>query len=263
MKTTIKFNTQREYSPKGQRIAARLLDNGSTVFVDVDRNIEGVIPVLCDAEFTESIFNYRWVMESYDSNWYAQPQEEHAETIRELRDLILTPAAPAPAEPEPTPAEPEQTEIEYDDGVDAHDYVVTGCHDEDNTEPEPAPRLEITKPKIQWLRLTRDIANPRRDRRMRYGWQSIDVFKAGTIFEVWPDSDGSQSVWFGTTGIGDLKLEAALIEAGEPTIGHDFEEIKKIAGHGYALGSTVIDYALAQGWLTRDQILQALAAGAE
>jgi len=264
---TIKFNTQREYGPKGQRIAARLLDNGSTVFVDVDRNIEGVIPVLCDAEFTASIFNYRWVMESYDSNWYAQPQEEHAETIRELRDLILTPATPAPTEPEPAPvltdAEPEQTEIEFDDGVDAHDYVVTGCHDEDNIEPEPAPRLEITKPKIQWLRLTRDIANPRRDRRMRYGWQSIDVFKAGTIFEVWPDSDGSQSVWFGTTGIGDLKLEAALIEAGEPTIGHDFEEIKKIAGHGYALGSTVIDYALAQGWLTRDQILQALAAGAE
>jgi hypothetical protein len=132
-----------------------------------------------------------------------------------------------------------------------------------NTEPEPAPQLETAKPKIQWLRLTRDIANPRRDRRMKYGWQSIDVFKAGTIFEVWPDSDGSQSVWFGTTGIGDLQLEAALIEAGEPTIGHDFEEIKKIAGHGYALGSTVIDYALAQGWLTRDQILQALAAGAE
>jgi hypothetical protein len=174
-------------------------------------------------------------------------------------DLILD----APAAPILTDAEPDQTEMEFDDGVDAHDYVVTGCHDEDNTEPEPAPRLEITKPKIQWLRLTRDIANPRRDRRMRYGWQSIDVFKAGTIFEVWPDSDGSQSVWFGTTGIGDLKLEAALIEAGEPTIGHDFEEIKKIAGHGYALGSTVIDYALAQGWLTRDQILQALAAGAE
>jgi hypothetical protein len=103
---TIKFNTQREYGPKGQRIAARLLANGSTVFVDVDRNIEGIIPVLCDAEFTESIFNYRWVMESYDTNWYSQPQEEHTETIRELRDLILTPAAPAPAAPV-------QTEMEF------------------------------------------------------------------------------------------------------------------------------------------------------
>ena len=92
---TIRFNTQREYGPKGQRIAARVLANGQTVFVDVDRNIDGVIPVLCDAEFTESIFSHRWVMESYDSNHYAQPQEEHAETIRELRDLILTPAAPA------------------------------------------------------------------------------------------------------------------------------------------------------------------------
>jgi len=85
---TIRFNTQREYGPKGQRIAARVLANGQTVFVDVDRNIDGVIPVLCDAEFTESIFSYRWVMESYDSNHYAQPQEEHAETIRELRELI-------------------------------------------------------------------------------------------------------------------------------------------------------------------------------
>jgi len=87
-------------------------------------------------------------------------------------DLVLD----APAAPILTDAEPEQTEIEFDDGVDAHDYVVTGCHDEDNAEPEPAPRLEITKPKIQWLRLTRDISNPRRDRRIRYGWQSIDVF---------------------------------------------------------------------------------------
>jgi hypothetical protein len=253
---TIKFNTQRAYGPKGQRIAARLLANGSTVFVDVDRNIEGVIPVLCDVEFTESIFNYRWVMESYDSNHYAQPwDEEHFEVIRELRALILTPATPAPA----APLVAVQTEFEYADGVEEHDYVVTGCHDEDNTEPEPAPQAT---PAIQWLRLTRDIANPRRDRRMRHGWQSVDTFKAGTVFEVWPDSDGTRSVWFGTMGIGDLKLEAALIDAGEPTIGQDFEEIKKIAGHGYALGSNVIDYALAQGWLTRDQILQALAAGA-
>jgi hypothetical protein len=99
---TLAWNTERAYSPKGQRIAARLLDNGSTVFVDVDRNIDGVIPVLCDAEFTASLFDRRYVMDAYDSNHYAMPWgEEHAETIRELRDLILTPAAPAPAEPVP------------------------------------------------------------------------------------------------------------------------------------------------------------------
>jgi hypothetical protein len=97
MKTTIKFNTERQYSPKGQRIAARLLANGSTVFVDVDRNIEGIIPVLCDAEFTASLFDRRYVMDAYDSNHYAQPWgEEHAETIRELRELINP--TPAPTE---------------------------------------------------------------------------------------------------------------------------------------------------------------------
>jgi hypothetical protein len=127
MKTTIKFNTERQYSHKGQRIAARLLDNGSTVFVDVDRNIEGVIPVLCDAEFTASLFDRRYVMDAYDSNHYAMPYGEHDETIRELRALF---------NPEPAPVAPVQTEIEYDDGVDSHDYVVTGCHDEDNTEDE-------------------------------------------------------------------------------------------------------------------------------
>jgi hypothetical protein len=174
-------------------------------------------------------------------------------------DLLLD----APAAPVLTDAEPVQTEMEFDDGVEEHDYVVTGCHDEDNTEPAPAaPQAPETRSPIEWLRLTRDVANPRRDRRMKYCWQSVDTFKAGTIFEVWPDSDGGRSVWFGTMGLGDLKLEAALIDAAEPAIGQDFEEIKKIAGHGYALGSNVIDYALAQGWLTQDQILQALAAGA-
>lgn len=104
MQTTIKFNTERQYSPKGQRIAARLMPNGSTVFVDVDRNIEGVIPVLCDVELTELLFGRVYVLDAYDGNHYAMPYGEHDETIRELRTLFNP--EPAPVEPEPASSAP-------------------------------------------------------------------------------------------------------------------------------------------------------------
>lgn len=313
---TLAFNTGRLYTEHGQRIGAAQLSDGTVAFDDVDRGLYYVTSGPCD--LTQAA-----IMRAYDYNQTEGRRYGNDALTDEIKNAIRAAAYAArslkpQAEPEPEPApaapalpdaEPVQTEIEFDDGVDSHDYVVTGCHDEDNTEPEtdahekarkvwsaklayalstgagddeayayadketaayrarnePAPaasQAPETRSPIEWLRLTRDVANPRRDRRMKYGWQSVDTFKAGTIFEVWPDSDGGRAVWFGTMGIGDLKLESALIDAGEPTIGQDFEEIKKIAGHGYALGSNVIDYALAQGWLTRDQILQALAAGA-
>jgi hypothetical protein len=67
-------------------------------------------------------------------------------------DLILD----APAAPVLTDAEPVQTEMEFDDGVEAHDYVVTGCHDEDNIEPEPAaPKTK--RPAKYKLDVARDV----------------------------------------------------------------------------------------------------------
>jgi hypothetical protein len=39
----ISWNTERQYSPEGQRISAAWLSPGVIVFVDLDRHIEGVI----------------------------------------------------------------------------------------------------------------------------------------------------------------------------------------------------------------------------
>jgi hypothetical protein len=119
MQTTIKFNTERQYSAKGQRIAARLMPNGSTVFVDVDRNIEGVIPVLCDVELTELLFDRVYVLDAYDGNHYAMPYGEHDETIRELRALFNPEPAPA------APAAPVQAELDFAAPAETKDYSVT------------------------------------------------------------------------------------------------------------------------------------------
>jgi hypothetical protein len=82
----IKFNTGRQYSINGQRIAARLLDNGDVVFVDADRHIEGRIPVLCDREFVETIFDRAYVMDAYDSCAYTESEIDR-ELTRELRAI--------------------------------------------------------------------------------------------------------------------------------------------------------------------------------
>ena len=41
---TLAFNTGRQYSENGQRIAAGLLDDGDIIFVDIDRGLEYLIP---------------------------------------------------------------------------------------------------------------------------------------------------------------------------------------------------------------------------
>tara|TARA_R110000868_G_scaffold1078_1_gene8249 strand:+ start:643 stop:906 length:264 start_codon:yes stop_codon:yes gene_type:complete len=80
----IKFNTGRQYTTNGQRIAARLLDNGDVVFVDADRQIEGRIAMLCDREFVATIFDRAYVMDAYDSGAYSESQIDR-ELTRELR----------------------------------------------------------------------------------------------------------------------------------------------------------------------------------
>jgi len=82
----IKFNTGRQYTANGQRIIARLLDNGDVVFVDVDRQIEGRIPVLCDREFVATIFDRAYVMDAYDSCSYTESEIDR-ELTRELRAI--------------------------------------------------------------------------------------------------------------------------------------------------------------------------------
>ncbi len=58
---TISFNTGREYSKNGQRIAAGQLDCGRVLFVDIDRGLEYVTAAPCD-------LNQRDVMRFYDYN---------------------------------------------------------------------------------------------------------------------------------------------------------------------------------------------------
>ena len=54
------FNTGRQYSFAGQRIAAAQLDDGSILFVDIDRGLEYLIAP-GDARFTQSS-----IMGAYD-----------------------------------------------------------------------------------------------------------------------------------------------------------------------------------------------------
>jgi len=71
--TILKFNTGREYTKNGQRIAAALQDNGDIIFVDVDRQIDGVISagaLTCDDVLALGCFTQREIMASYDQNQY-------------------------------------------------------------------------------------------------------------------------------------------------------------------------------------------------
>lgn len=69
----LKFNTGREYTKNGQRIAAALQDNGDIVFVDVDRQIDGVISagaLTLEDVLELGYFTQREIMASYDANQY-------------------------------------------------------------------------------------------------------------------------------------------------------------------------------------------------
>lgn len=57
---TLHFNTGRQYSVNGQRIAAALLDGGAIIFVDIDRGLEYIIPAGAAA------FNQAGIMAAYD-----------------------------------------------------------------------------------------------------------------------------------------------------------------------------------------------------
>jgi hypothetical protein len=80
----IAFNTGREYTQHGQRIAATQLDSGHVVILDIDRHIDVVFPV--GVEFTQAD-----IMWAYDRNMYTTPHEigmpygEYSEIVESLR----------------------------------------------------------------------------------------------------------------------------------------------------------------------------------
>ena len=80
----IAFQTGREYTENGQRIAATQLDSGHIVMLDIDRQIDYILPAQVD-------FNQRGIMWAYDNNMSVTPHEldldysEYYEIVNQLR----------------------------------------------------------------------------------------------------------------------------------------------------------------------------------
>lgn len=91
---TLKFNTGRLYTEAGQRIAAGLLDNGDIVFIDIDRDIDGLITadgMTKEQVKSRHLFSARDVMYAYDANIYKSFYlDDDFATVRELRQLAET-----------------------------------------------------------------------------------------------------------------------------------------------------------------------------
>lgn len=82
---TLTFNTGREYTQHGQRIAATQLESGHVVILDLDRHIDVVFPV--GVELTQSD-----IMWAYDRNMYTTPHAigmsygEYSDIVHQLRE---------------------------------------------------------------------------------------------------------------------------------------------------------------------------------
>jgi len=68
MINTIVFNTGRTYTEGGQRIAARRLECGAIVMIDIDRHIDYLLPA--DTALTQ-----RAIMRAYDENAVVYPSD--------------------------------------------------------------------------------------------------------------------------------------------------------------------------------------------
>ena len=83
---TIKFNTGREYTTDGQRIAATQLKTGQIIFVDIDRRIDAMLSA--NVEFTQAD-----IMCFYDISCYIYPNDidmpyaDYYDIVRQLREL--------------------------------------------------------------------------------------------------------------------------------------------------------------------------------
>ena len=89
---TLKFNTQRMYTDKGQRIAAALLDNGDIYFSDIDRHIDGTISangLTRDEILGFNLFSRAEIMRAYDhSEWNMGCGQLDFEAERDLRQKL-------------------------------------------------------------------------------------------------------------------------------------------------------------------------------
>jgi hypothetical protein len=64
------FNTGRQYSDKGQRIACALLPDGRVMFADVDRNLDGITQGAIAPGLQAGADLREFVMNSYDYGAY-------------------------------------------------------------------------------------------------------------------------------------------------------------------------------------------------
>jgi hypothetical protein len=87
--TILKFNTGREYTKNGQRIAATQLESGEIVLLDIDRHIDVMLPA--GVEFTQAD-----IMWAYDLNMYMFPSDigmsygDYYALVQQLRDAAAT-----------------------------------------------------------------------------------------------------------------------------------------------------------------------------
>ena len=84
----ISFNTGRSYTEHGQRIAARRLDSGAILMIDIDRHIDYLFPA--EVELTQTS-----IMRAYDTENVIYPSnmnlsyEDYYSALRELREVAL------------------------------------------------------------------------------------------------------------------------------------------------------------------------------
>jgi hypothetical protein len=64
------FNTQRQYSAKGQRIAYLILKDRRVAFLDVDRGIDGVTVLSSDDDNVLTYLIPAWLLNEYDHGRY-------------------------------------------------------------------------------------------------------------------------------------------------------------------------------------------------
>jgi hypothetical protein len=87
------FNTGRQYTEAGQRIAARIVGN-VVLFVDVDRGIKGLFPeavaanIIYAAEVNARLFKNA-VLDAYDRTEYVWEGFDHDDAMNELKAAAL------------------------------------------------------------------------------------------------------------------------------------------------------------------------------
>ena len=84
MTNTITFNTGRNYTEHGQRIAAQRLESGHIIMIDIDRHIDYIFTDLTP-------FNQAGILNDYDNNLTTTPHDagisydEYYDVVNQLR----------------------------------------------------------------------------------------------------------------------------------------------------------------------------------